>query len=171
MPLNAEHILTATDGVKDAPAVATTPTLAVITFAWGTEMYGVPLVDVCEVARLGSITPFPGLPATLLGAVNLRGEVLPVTDVRGFLNLEPSPPTHRSRLIVVPHHAERVGLLVDSIGDVLDVPVPDRPTTVPELVTGQTVLPDGRLLSVLDVPRALATLVEQLSPPPPRAAQ
>lgn len=158
MPLDGEKLLTPTDREEETQAAG--PTLPVVTFTWGTEMYGLPLTDVGEVAKVGSIAQFPGLPAALLGAVNLRGEVLPVVDLRGFLNLNPGRPTSSSRLVVVTHRAERVGLLVDSIGDVLDVTPPDRTTAASDLVTGQSVLPDGRLLTLLDVTRALSALAK-----------
>jgi len=134
--------------------------ISAITFYWGGEYYGLPLADVREVAKVGPIAPLPGLPPTLLGAMNLHGEVIAVADLRPVLGLDPIPPTPTARLIIVTQHAERVGLIVDAIGDIFELPALDRDAATPDLILGRTLLANGRLLNLIDLPRALTTLAE-----------
>src|SRR5258706_15693017 len=86
---------------------------AVLTFFWGEELYALPLGEIREVAKMGPLTPVPGLPAILLGAVNLRGEVLAVADVRTLFGLERGRLAAGSRLVDFPFGAERLGILAD----------------------------------------------------------
>jgi chemotaxis signal transduction protein len=141
--------------IRDGEVRATT--VAVLTFVWDGGLYGLPLPSVREVARVGTITPVPGLPPSLPGVVNLRGDLLPVADVRPILGLAPSQPGATSRLVVVPHLAERVGILTDAVGDIVEVTPADRPTgEAGGLLSGQVVLASGHLLSM----RVLARLTE-----------
>lgn len=122
------------------------------------ESYGLQLGDVREVAKVSAVTPVPGLPSTILGAMNLRGEILPIADVRPLLGLSQGRVEDTSRLVVVSSSAGRIGLLVDAIGDILDVRVPSGAPSAPEFVLFQAVRPEG-LLSVLDLPRILSALL------------
>src|SRR5262245_27747429 len=154
MTLDTELLLAQAEGAIFVQAAASAaPSLTVITFTLGAELYAVPLAEAREVARVGGITPVPSLPPALLGAMNLRGEILAVADLRPLLGLEPGRVTPTSRLVIVTHGGEPIGLLVDGIGDVFDVPVGQRASAPSDLIAAQTVLPDGSLLNLLDVRR------------------
>lgn len=76
--------------------------------------YGVRSADVQQLDMVGSITPVPNAPAYVSGVVSVRGEVIPVVDLRvrfGFPPVEPGP---RSRLLVVRNGGRTVALLVDT---------------------------------------------------------
>jgi purine-binding chemotaxis protein CheW len=90
----------------------------VLVFLLAGEQYAFPLVAVREVSRLCPITPLPGLPAVVLGAAGLRGEVLPVLSLCRMLALTESPPTDESRLLIVQHENVVAGLLVDQVQDI-----------------------------------------------------
>jgi purine-binding chemotaxis protein CheW len=156
--LQTEQAPSATDQVEEAESAVPAGPLAVLTFSCGTETYGVPLAEVHAVTKVGVLVPFPDLPAALLGVVNLHGQVMPVVDLRGLLNLGVGCPSINSRLIVVSHGTERAGLLVDGVGDIAHVPAPDGAAGSSEMLRGKTVLPDGRLINLLDVALALAAL-------------
>jgi len=161
MPLNTEEALSKAEAEAAASATAVAdPLVKVITFTWGTELYAVPLADTREVAKITTITPVPGLPPALLGAMNLRGDILPVVNARVLLGLEQGQISPTARLIIVAHAVEMVGLLVDSIGDVLEVPATGRQVAPSDLIARQEVLHDGRLLNVLDLRRVLSALVD-----------
>jgi chemotaxis signal transduction protein len=163
MTFNAEQLLAQAERAAAVQAVtaAEGPALSVITFAWGEDRYALPVGEVLEITKVGPITPLPGLPSTLLGAMNLRGEVLAVADLRPLLGLEPGQPTAVSRLILVPYRAERVGLLVDALGDIFEIATYDRSAGTSELILGRAVLPDVQLVSLIDLNRALRALADQ----------
>ncbi|MBI5566478.1 MAG: chemotaxis protein CheW [Chloroflexi bacterium] len=162
MTFNAGQILVQAERAAVAQTIAAgSPALPVITFAWGKDRYALPVDEVREIAKVSPITPMAGLPPTLLGAMNLRGEVLTVADLRPLLDLEPGRPTAASRLILVTHQAERVGLLVDAIGDIFEITTLDRSAGTAGLILGQAVLPDGQLVSLIDLNSALRALADQ----------
>lgn len=89
------------------------------TFHVGGILLGIPIQQVEEINRLLDVTQVPHSPEYVCGVVNLRGEVVTILDLRSILGLEPLDITATSRNVVVHHRGERVGLLVDSIGDVV----------------------------------------------------
>lgn len=97
--------------------------LNVLVFYLSDERYAFPLEVVREVGRVGHITPLPGLPAVVLGATGLRGEVLPVLDLRRILGLPERPPDAESRLLVVRHGDTVAAMLADRVEDIAALPV------------------------------------------------
>ncbi len=148
----------------DRSALASVPgdgaeEIEVLTFGAADELYGLALTEVSEVAKVPPITPVPGLPPALLGAVNLRGEVIAVADLKVLLGVGAVAPGPQSRLVIIRLPAERVGLLVDLIGD-LERGVPsERPPGAGDLVAGQVILQDGRLVARLDLEKLVDVLV------------
>jgi purine-binding chemotaxis protein CheW len=152
----AEHA-----AAQQTRSAADSSILTVLTFRWGDEVYGLPLLEVSEVAKVEAITPLPGLQPSLLGAMNLRGEILTVTDPRPLLGLEAGHPSPESRLIIFPYQGQPVGLLVDVIGDILTVSRPASLNEASNPIAAQVVLPDGLLLNLLNLPRILTLLSEE----------
>jgi purine-binding chemotaxis protein CheW len=96
-----------------------------LTFALGAEEYGVPILKVQEIRGYAPITPIPNTPAHIEGVMNLRGAIIPVVDLRRKLAM---PATERSSftVIVVVNVGTRVmGVIVDAVSDVLDIPRTD----------------------------------------------
>lgn len=133
-----------------------------VTFKIDDAMYGVPVGLVQETLGHQARTFVPLAPRGVAGLVNLRGQVVLTVDLRPLLGLEPLAPGAEAMMVVVKVDGEAVSLLVDTVGEVLDV---DDSTfeTVPEtlaagmrsLVVGVHKL-DGRLLLLLDVVAAVA---------------
>lgn len=131
------------------------------TFTLAGDTYGLAVESVQEVLRAQACTRVPLAPAAVAGLVNLRGQVLTAIDLRERLGLERRPPGEEPMVVVVRVGGEPVSLLVDAIGDVLDLDPDDAeppPDTLPDhargLVTGVHKLP-GRLLLALDPDRAV----------------
>lgn len=131
-----------------------------VTFHLAEHLYGIDVHDVQEVLPARTVSPVPLAPHDVAGLVNLRGQVVLAADLRARLGL----PGHddRQMLVVVSTPADPVALLVDRIGEVVDVG-PDRfeqpPATLdPELRTllRGTYKLDDRLLLELDVHAAIA---------------
>lgn len=93
--------------------------LELATFALEGERMGIPIDQVDEIHHPLHLTPVPHAPPCVRGVMNLRGEVVTVIDLRVILGYEPTVVTRRTCNIVVRWGGERVGLLVDRIGDVV----------------------------------------------------
>ena len=99
--------------------------LQLVTFKVGDEEYGVNIMDVQEIIRMGSITRLPQAPAYVEGIMSLRGSVLLVVDLRKRLNLPPLDRTSKSRIVVANVEGKILGLIVDNVSSVLRLPEGD----------------------------------------------
>lgn len=131
---------------------------AILVFLLAGEQYAFPLSVVREISRLRPITPLPGLPATVLGAAGLRGQVLPILSLRRMLALPESPETEDSRLLIVQHGHVVAALLADQVQDIAALP---RDALVPPpageaLPFLQGIAHEERqVIRLLDLPRLL----------------
>jgi purine-binding chemotaxis protein CheW len=131
------------------------------TFYVGGSYFGIPVRQVQEVVRPQPITPVPLAPKVVRGLINLRGQILTAIDLRFRLGLgEPRDPEKLLNVVVCTADGA-VSLLVDEIGDVLEVqeetfePAPETLQDASrELVLGIHKLSD-RLLLVLDIDKAV----------------
>ena len=137
-------------------------TVSYVTFHLGDGLYGIEVLRVQEVLTQQRLTAVPLAPPEVAGLVNLRGQVVTALDLRRRLGLPPREEGRPSTDLVVRVGDEVVALLVDSIGDVVEVaegdlePPPDTLSgPMAELITGACQLPD-RLLMPLDVSRTVA---------------
>ncbi|MDH4320326.1 MAG: chemotaxis protein CheW [Desulfobulbaceae bacterium] len=96
-----------------------------LTFALGKEEYGIGILKVREIIGLMEITAVPHTPSYIKGVINLRGRVIPVLDLRLKFEMETEAYTERTCIIVVEVQGEsaavQVGMLVDSVSEVLNV--------------------------------------------------
>jgi len=90
-----------------------------VTFRLGNETYGINVLEVREVLRVSDITPVPGVPAYVLGIINLRGNVVTVLDTRQRFGLEAKGRDELSRVVIIEINEQVVGLLVDSVAEVV----------------------------------------------------
>ena len=89
------------------------------TFRIGGEDYAVDIMRVREIIQPLPITPVPRAPAFVEGVVRLRGEVIPVVDVRKRFGLASSPATRKTKFLVVHVAGRRLGLVVDEVCEVV----------------------------------------------------
>ncbi len=140
----------------------TTDDARLVTFDLEQRTYGVDVHLVQEVLRGMTRTRVPLSPTSLAGLINLRGQVLAAMDLREQLGLPPrAADAPEPMLVVIRIAGEPIALLVDRIGDVVDVkaesfePPPDTLTgPTRELIRGAYKLETGLLLA-LDVERAV----------------
>jgi purine-binding chemotaxis protein CheW len=83
--------------------------------AFGAQRFGLPAAACREVLKLPRIVKVPRLPRHLPGIINLRGEIVAVTDLRPLLQLAAEPPTASFRLVVIATGSLRTALLVERI--------------------------------------------------------
>jgi chemotaxis signal transduction protein len=120
----------------------------------GSESYAIAVEHVIEIAELGDLSPVPGAHRSVLGILNLRGEVLPVFDLASVLGImSESPPR---RLLVTEHGGVHAGFAIDEVTDVgaLSSVLEETHST---LLTG-AVLEDSGLVGVVDVEHLFAAL-------------
>lgn len=92
-----------------------------LTFVLGREIYGVEIEYVNEIIGLQKITPVPDLPDYIKGVINLRGKVIPVMDIRLRFRMNPRDYDDRTCTIVVNIQETTVGLIVDTVCEVLEI--------------------------------------------------
>ncbi len=74
--------------------------------------------EISEIVEIMTVPPFttvPGSQTWMLGVSNVRGNLVPIVDLRGFLAGERTAPDKHTRVLVVPQHGGNVGLLIDEI--------------------------------------------------------
>lgn len=92
-----------------------------VTFRLADEIYGINVMQVQEVLRMTEIAPVPGAPGSVLGIINLRGNVVTVVDARELFGLARSETTEQTRIMIVEINKLIVGLLVDSVAEVVNI--------------------------------------------------
>ncbi|WP_321531938.1 chemotaxis protein CheW [uncultured Desulfuromonas sp.] len=93
-----------------------------LTFHMGDEDYGIEIRYVTEIIGIQRITEVPDMPSFIKGVINLRGKVIPVMDVRARFNLPPREYDERTCIVVVQLNTTSVGLVVDKVNEVADIP-------------------------------------------------
>jgi len=96
-----------------------------LTFLLASEGYGLEIRYVTEIIGIQKITMVPDMPEHVKGVLNLRGKVIPVIDVRLRFNLSERDYDDRTCIIVVDVDANSVGLVVDKVNEVIDIPMGD----------------------------------------------
>ncbi|MBU0691217.1 chemotaxis protein CheW [bacterium] len=102
-----------------------------LTFELAGEAYGIEIIKVREIIGMMAITHVPRMPNYVLGVTNLRGKVIPVIDLRLKFNMEFAAQTPETCIIVVDVDGNQMGIKVDQVSEVLDIPgsdIEDPPT-------------------------------------------
>jgi len=93
-----------------------------LTFHIAGEDYGIEIAHVLEIIGIQKITEVPDMPAFVKGVINLRGNVIPVMDVRLRFKLEERTYDERTCIIVIEVNETSVGLVVDQVNEVANIP-------------------------------------------------
>lgn len=135
-----------------------------VVFAVGDEEFGVEISQVREIVRLVQITYLPKAPDFIEGVVNLRGQVLAVIDLAKRLGISSKPRGETTRIIVVEVGGNTLGMIVDSVSEVLRLSseyVEEVPSLVETEVAEQYIRGVGklkdRLLVLLDLNKILTS--------------
>ncbi len=109
--------------------------------------YGIPAGSVVELHQMVATVPLPGAPPIVEGMINVRGTLVPVLDLRRRLELPGHPAEPGDHLVLVRADGAVVGLRVDRVEDLIQVPEVDRSfKAVAPRVEGMATLDDGLLL-------------------------
>ena len=100
-----------------------------LTFRLAQEEYGVEILKVQEIKGYSAITPIPNTPSYLKGVMNLRGTIVPVVDLRSKFAMEEAEYNQFTVIIVAKVGPKVMGLIVDAVSDVLNIPTADVQAT------------------------------------------
>ncbi|HIJ60277.1 MAG TPA: chemotaxis protein CheW [Nitrospirae bacterium] len=135
--------------------------LQLVTLTLGTEEYAVDILKVQEINRMKEITRVPNSPSYVEGVINLRGKVIPVVNLRSKFGLQEKENDERTRIIIMDIQGIIMGLIVDSVSEVLRIPSNIVEPTPPmasnissEFIKGIAKLED-RLIILLDMDKLL----------------
>lgn len=96
-----------------------------LTFLIGSESYGIEVRYVTEITGMQAITDIPELPDYIRGIINLRGQIIPVMDVRLRFKKVFREYTDRTCIIIVDISNMPIGLIVDAVSEVITIPEED----------------------------------------------
>jgi purine-binding chemotaxis protein CheW len=94
----------------------------VVTFTLGKEEYAIDILQVQEIVMMTDITRMPRAPRFIEGIVNLRGQMIPIIDMRKRFDLAEAEHDAETRIIIVEIGGELVGMVVDGVREVIRLP-------------------------------------------------
>jgi purine-binding chemotaxis protein CheW len=121
--------------VRDQVQQLSGDVVQVVSFKLGNEEYGVDIAQVQEIIRMVEITHVPRAPHFMEGVINLRGQLIPIIDLRTRFGMPRIPATKSTRIVVSEIGTKRVGMVVDSVSEVLNIPI-ENVEDAPEMVSG-----------------------------------
>ena len=101
---------------------AAVPQVQLVTFKVGGEEFGLDVFAVHEILRFTEPTPIPRAPAFVEGVMDVRGGLVPVVDLRRRFETPTQNHDDDTRIVLVEFNGERLGLVVDSVTEVLRAP-------------------------------------------------
>lgn len=150
-----------------------------LTFKLTTEEYGLEILKVQEIIGMMNVTHVPRTPNFVRGVINLRGQVIPVVDLRLKFGMEGKGDTEKTCIIVVQVEWKsarvRMGVIVDEVSEVLDIaaeqiePSPDfGAATSTDFILGMGKI-GAKVVMLLDVDKVLSNkeiaALEKVAPP------
>jgi two-component system chemotaxis response regulator CheV len=137
--------------------------MEILLFSMGTqEIFGINVFKVKEVCRTMAITKTPNMPVGVDGIVSLRGHILPVLTLAKFMGFDDLASDSQSTMMVAEYSRHILGFLVHDVDRIIRVdwdkvrPADDMFSGNKDMITAITELPDGKLVSILDVEQILA---------------
>lgn len=133
--VNSKKILTSDDKSASTETPHDGRVVQLVSFMLDDVEYGVDILSVHEILRFPEMTRLPNTPPFIKGVINLRGNVIPVVDMRIRFGFPEGDITDLTRIIVVETDGKQVGILVDNVYQVVRLPVSsiDPPS---DLITG-----------------------------------
>jgi len=93
-----------------------------VTFLLNNEMYAISLQYIREFIKIVKLSVVPCVPEFYVGLSNLRGEFIPVLDIKGFLGISKTEITEKTKIIFVKTTKMQLGIIVDEVFDIINVP-------------------------------------------------
>lgn len=134
-----------------------------LTFTVEQEEYGVDIMTVREIKGWTETTRLPNSPQYLRGVMNLRGLIIPIFDMRTRFSLGTTEATPKHVVIILAVGERNIGILVDTVSDILDVntddvkPAPTTDTRVDAAFISGLISLEDRMVILLDVDKLFDT--------------
>ena len=112
-----------------------TDSIQVVSFKLGSEEYGVDIGQVQEINRMVAVTHVPRAPEFMEGVINLRGQLIPIIDLRARFGMERAEHSKSTRIVVTEIGTKRIGMVVDSVSEVLRLPL-EQIEEAPDMISG-----------------------------------
>lgn len=151
------------DAVDARTKLAGSNKMEILLFSLGTrETFGINVFKVREVTRTPPITRTPNMPSGVEGVISLRGNIIPVISLAKFVDIEGTEGVNCETMMVTEYSRRTQGFLVHDVDRIVrvdwdKVKAPEGLLSSHEgLITAITELPDGKLVSILDVEQILA---------------
>ncbi len=133
---------------QDEDIISEDKSIQLVSFSLLNEVeYGINILSIYEILQVIDITRLPNTPPFIKGVINLRGNVIPVVNVRMRFGYSESQITEDSRIIVVGIKGKLVGLLIDKVFQVFRIPLKDinSPSELIEGVSAEFIQGVGRM--------------------------
>lgn len=154
------------DAIDARTKLAGSNKMEILLFSLGSdEIFGINVFKVREVTNTPNITKTPNVPQGVEGFISLRGNIIPVISLASFITQSGAEPCSNQTLIVTEFSRHTQGFLVHEVDRIIRVdwdkvkPPQDMLAGNEGLITAITELPDGRLVSILDVEQLLAAAI------------
>ncbi len=151
------------DSVDARTKLAGSNRMEILLFELGThEIFGINVFKVREVSRTPTITKTPNMPKGVEGLISLRGNVIPLMSLSKVMQLAGAPDGIGESMMVTEYNKRTLGFLVQSVDRIIRVEwdkvrAPESVTSGSHAyITAITELPDGRLVSIVDVEQIMA---------------
>lgn len=146
--------------------------MEILLFSLGTdETFGINVFKVREVSKTPQVTKTPNMPSGVEGVISLRGNIIPVISLAKIIALEGAPEDTGHTMIVTEYSRHTQGFLVHDVDRIIrvewdKVKAPESMlANSDDFITAITELPDGKLVSILDVEQILSSAIgEQVIP-------
>ena len=147
---------------QETEAKEDTAQMGILLFRLGEEWYSVKVEDVREIYQEYKVTPIPCVPDYVLGVVNIRGEIISVTDAAMIMQLgSVTDEIEVPPAIVIQNDDSVSAIVVDEIGDIVDVPIDGVEPPISIMDRGQaefiagSIYVNDRLIGLVNVNRIL----------------
>lgn len=135
-----------------------------VSFSLNHEIYCISLKFVKEFCKLKAfaITPVPCVPEFIPGLINHRGDFTTIIDIKSFLQIPKSDITEKTKIIVVRSSNFQVGLLVDDVYDIVNIPIEKFSHNSPakfeknKFTVAEVILEDNTVMNILDLDKLLS---------------
>jgi purine-binding chemotaxis protein CheW len=149
---------------SDAQPTAPAQTVTLLTFKVAEQMYGLTVTNVARIIEMVTITHLPNAPETIQGIINVQGKAVPVMDLRQRFGLPPQPYHLHTPIILTDagDNGRMLGLVVDTVEDVLEVPPANMELTeifVPAEIVGAMATQAGHLAGVAKINRQMVLVL------------
>ncbi len=138
-----------------------------VIFSLSGEYYGISIHNVENIEKKAVITRVPHSRPYVNGIMNLRGNIVPVVDLRKRFSLKPIEQGEETRIIIVNYEDHKIGLIVDTCSETLQLsesnidPTPTTQSTITEEFIKEVGKHDERIIMLLDLKKVLGIVEEE----------